>query len=161
MQEGKEERKERLARLCQCCGLDPALTEYHMCCDTKDLGDYGPGYPIFFSLMKLCFILCGILFLFSIYKLVKNLKGNSCFDPSIGTDFIVSSKLCLRDWLTKHSYANSQFEGNNVTDKVLMLIYFIIFFCGIAIFRAFMSGLSKEVDKFNDLPSDWTVIVNQ
>jgi drug/metabolite transporter superfamily protein YnfA len=77
---------------CQCCHL-PIPTEeqmYPICVANKELGDLGPGFPLFFIFMKYLavylFILTLIFFLpmaFLIWNALQELKGNLAPDDSM------------------------------------------------------------------------------
>lgn len=157
-----EQKKDSVKRLCKCCGLDPELPTFELCCDTYELSNFGSGYVLYFHLMKQCLALCILLLLFSLYKLQKNWNGKMCLDPETsigGVDLLNNLRLCVKDWVTVHSYANS-FDGSfDATDKALMIIYFGIYFMIISCFGAFMNKANQQVDANNDIPSDWTVEV--
>lgn len=157
-----QQKKDSLQRLCKCCGLDPELPTFELCCDTYELSNFGSGYVLYFHLMKQCLALCALLLLFSIYKLQKNWKGKMCFDPNQvpgGIDKLIDLRLCVKDWVTVHSYANSVEKSFDATDKSLMIIFFAFYFMIVSCFGAFMNKADKQVDANNDIPSDWTVEV--
>ena len=157
-----EQKKESLKRLCKCCGLDPELPTYDLCCDTYELSNFGSGYVLFFHLMKLCLGLCVLLLLFSLYKLQKNWNGKGCIDPNDypgGLSELTNRGYCVRDWVTVHSYANSYDGKFDVRDKSLMIVYFGFYFLIVSFFGAFMNKANEQVDANNDIPGDWTVEV--
>lgn len=157
-----EQKKESLKRLCKCCGLDPELPTFELCCDTYELSNFGSGYVLFFHLMKQCMGLCILLLLFSLYKLQKNWSGKSCQEPDGypgGLGVLIDQRRCVKDWVTVHSFANSSDGSFDVTDKSLMIIYFGFYFMIVSCFGAFMNKANQQVDANNDIPSDWTIEV--
>ena len=148
--------------ICPCCLLDPKITPYGICDHITLLGELGSGYVAFFTLFKLCIGLSFIFILGNIHKIIANFNGNFCFDtqdPSYQT-FKTLAYVCSRDWITVHSIANVGYIID-YEDKGLIIGCFAIFLVILVFFFPYFRNLGEIIDKRSDMPSDWTVQVEE
>ena len=154
-----QQQKAQLERLCPCCGLDPNVTPHGICCDIQEFADYGSCYVMFFSIEKVCFLICLILALLNIYKIQANLNGDACVSSSnpIVNIILQTTQICIEDWITSHSVANYGKQDN--ADKLIMIGFFVLMVLVVGFFQAYLGKLASVTDNNNDVPSDWTVVV--
>lgn len=156
-----EEQKQVLGSLCPCCGLDRDLEKFELCAPIIKIADYGTGYVLLFTLIKFMAMLLVILIGINVYKVIKNLEGEFCFDSNdtVILNLVGFSNYCIKDWITTHSIANYGLQRVDYYDKIAMFVYLIGQIVLISAYYVYSTGLNIMVDKKNDTPSDWTIML--
>ena len=93
---------------------------------------------MFFSIEKICFIICLVLSLLNIYKIQANINGDACYYSNypIFNAILQTSQVCISDWINRHSVAN--YGKQDVNDKSIMIAFFVIMVLVLGFFQAYL-----------------------
>lgn len=125
--EENEEKKalvEKHRKNCKCCGLDPEAKLIPLCASLDQLSFLGPGYVLFFGLIKGLFVITALLGVYSISKILDNYHGGNCVTSTPKTRLLqitntdVSNVKCTKDWISWASVANYGISRVDETEKV-------------------------------------------
>lgn len=161
-----EEQLEAMARVCPCCGVDPKAEEFKITCNNMDLAELGAGYVIYF---KMIIVFGGIALgvaILNVFKLVNNLQGSRCVSGGqlqADADSRVYVGLgyppCEFDWISAHSVANFGIDRVDDSEKSVTLVCCVAYWLVLAFVKNWIKRVNKEIDRMNDTPSDWTLMV--
>jgi hypothetical protein len=143
---------------------DPEAPMLSLCCDPIELAGYGPGYVIYFSMLKLTLFLCLVLGLVNIAKIYRNFHSERCnsTDQIFAIDLNLSNQdntVCRKDWITYHSVANYGAAKYDYIDRATMGVFFAFYTIVIGLYNCYLEILSKRVKRESSTPANWTLAV--
>ena len=116
----------------------------------------GAGYVVYFKMVTFFGIIITLFVLINFIKIISNIRGTQCS----GGIYAFQYQPCVKDWITVHSVANYGIQKEDGTEKGWVLVYWIAYSMALSVCKLYIKSTNKEVDKLNDTPSDWTMMVS-
>lgn len=146
---------------CNCCD-DPVVSASPNCKSDWDLLKYyGSGYICYFSLRFVFTSILGVLVFMNIYKLVVNILGGYCPADLTQTTYKGSADLrpCYSDWSTIHTAANYGVRREDIVERIIFLIYFVLHNIFLAFCKKYIDSKHEAIDKRVLDATDYAVVV--
>lgn len=153
---------DKAVAMCPCCGVRPDAPLFEMNCDAMELVELGIGFVFLFKFGLLQICLGSLFTILNIFKIISNIRGSKC---TTSTQDIYYTDLglphCHNDWSTIHSIANFGLKEEDKLEDFSLLVFIWVLWAGLGFMLIWMKGASKSLNKTQDTPGDWTVMVRR
>lgn len=137
---------------CECCGFPVDADPFPLCCSLFELGEIGPGFPLYYTFIKLL----GVVFFIGIC--VVSLP---CIVNNVAADMGDAWQQGNDSWILKASVGNN---GNSDAifpqwQSILHIVYMILILFAYSIGKRVISKQELKIDVLTITPKDYTVHV--